>query len=98
MIKLIIDGKARIIRKINKNEEPDYFEGFYHGWFIHIFPMWGKIVAGRYRDDLKTGEVGVDVSGPDGGRIVDAVAGSKRQALEMALTNILTCRPRYSEN
>lgn len=97
MIKLKIDGKIRIIRKIVKNDEPDAFEGFYRGWHIHIYPMWGKLVRGRYRDDLKTGEVGVDVTGPDGGRIVDAVAGSKAKALTMALENILICRPCYSK-
>ncbi len=55
--------------------------------------MYGRLVSGRYRDDLETGELGVDVLANDGGKIVDAVAGSMDEAVKMALENILLCRP-----
>jgi hypothetical protein len=88
MHKLFVSGKTRIIRKI-RFDDGESLEASYHGWHIHIYPMWGKHVNGRYREDLKTGEFGVDVSGKDGGRIVDAVAGTREKAMVMALENIL---------
>ncbi len=88
MIKLEINGKTRIIRNI-LHDDGESLEALYRGWRIHIYPMWGKLVNGRYRDDLKTGEFGVDVAGSDGGRIVAAVTGSREKALAMALENIL---------
>jgi hypothetical protein len=96
MIKLTIEGKTCIIRKI-RHDDGESFEAEYHGWFISIFPMWGKLLDGRYREDRKTGELGVDVSGPDGGKIVDSVQPTRQKALIEALENILLCRPRYGE-
>lgn len=97
MLKIFAYGQTRIIRKI-RTDDGEYLEASYRGWNISIFPMWGKLINGRYRDDLKTGEFGVNVSGPDGGRIVDGVLPTREKALIEALENILTCRPRYGGN
>lgn len=94
MIKIKIKNKNRIIKTIHHRDEKR-LDAHYYGWHIHIYPMFGKLIGGRYRDDLETGEFGVDVSAPDGGRIVDAVAGSFEKALIEAMENILLCRPRY---
>ena len=94
MIRISINGKTRIIRKIHTHDEK-HLEAEYHGWLISIYPMWGKVVRGVYRDDLETGESGVDVRGWEGGYIVNAVTKTFDAALQMAMENILLCEPRY---
>lgn len=94
MVKIQINNKTRIIRKI-RFQDDKHLEAEYHGWQISIFPMYGKIVAGRYCDTITTGKFGVNVAGSDGCRIVDDVQPSMRKAIEEALLNILLCSTQY---
>lgn len=82
-----VKGKNRVIRNVKFNDG-ESIEATYYGWNIHIYPMWGKIVNGVYRDDLKTGKIGVDVRGADGGYIVNSWEDSYEKAWETALENI----------
>lgn len=92
-----IKGKKRIIRNVRFNDG-ESIEAKYYGWRIHIYPMWGKLVNGVYREDLKSGKIGVDVTGSDGGYIANSWEESYEEAWKVAVENILSCRPLYGEN
>lgn len=94
MIKIRLNKQTRIIRNI-RFQDKFHLDAEYRGWQISIFPMYGKLVAGRYCDNIRTGEFGVDVAGRNGCRIVDSVVGSVQEGIEQAIENILLCRPQY---